>query len=101
MHRFLIRHFANLPFSDMPGYTRMIEAYTDNGKKWAGSINELINSGKPENESQILVNAIWVDADSAYLACRRYIEWQETGESLPDAKNPDESGPDAPTKREG
>ena len=85
MHRFKIKHFANLPTSDLPGYTRMVEAYVDTdsekwGERFVGSINEIINRGEPENESHVLVNERWVEADSAYLACRRYIKWLESGE---------------------
>ena len=75
--RFKIKHFANLPYSSMQGYTRRVEAYLSD--KWAGSINEQLVSGEADKESIILVNEAWVDADSAYLACRRYIKYYESG----------------------
>jgi len=85
--RFKVKHYANLPYSDMPGYTRMIEAYRinytaggDAYDRWAGSINEVIVSGQAHRETNILISEKWVDADSAYLACRRYIKWLESGE---------------------
>ena len=75
-----MKHFANLPYSDMAGYTRRIEAYI--GDYWMASVNETLVPGESDKKLTGLytVKETWVDADSAYLACRRYIKYYELGE---------------------
>ena len=80
MSRYIVKHFANLPRSDMPGYTRSIEAYIDD--YWMAAVNETLVQGESDKNLTGLytVKETWVDADSAYLACRKYIKYYESGE---------------------
>ena len=71
------------------GYLRQIEAYVND--YWMAGVNEVFNSRESDKKLAGLctISETWVDANSAYLACRRYIKHYESGEGqLTETTNP-------------